>query len=114
MEGHPFMHVFDTSLGVQELKVTSPYFHNPSWLDIDPGNDYADSGYAIKNKESEWMHPISEIINSLIDAGLKIEFFHEHPMIGLKLWSFMEKGKDNYWHVKNDVLPLIFSIKASK
>jgi SAM-dependent methyltransferase len=114
MEGHPFMSVFDNSPDVKELKVKHSYYNNPDWLNQNPGNDYADSSYAIKNKESEWMHPLSEIINSLIQAGLKIEFLHEYPMLFFKQFSFMEKGKDGYWHLKGDKLPQIFSLKATK
>jgi SAM-dependent methyltransferase len=114
MEGHPFMSVFDNSPDAKGLSVKNPYFNNPDWINIDPGNDYADPGYAIKNKESEWMHPLSEIINSLIQAGLKIEFFNEYPMIFCKVFPFMEKDKDGYWRIKGDKLPQIFSLKASK
>jgi ubiquinone/menaquinone biosynthesis C-methylase UbiE len=114
MEGHPFMSVFGNGPDVKDLQVKNPYFHNPEWLEMNPGNDYADSSYAIKNKESEWMHPVSEILNSLIDAGLKIEFFHEHPMIFFKVLPFMVQDKDGYWRLKDDLLPQIFSLKASK
>jgi SAM-dependent methyltransferase len=114
MEGHPFMSVFDNGPNAKELCVTNPYFNNPEWLDLDPGNDYADPGYAIKNSESEWMHPLSEIINSLINAGLKIEFFHEYPMIFFKALPFMEQDNEGYWRLKGDMLPQIFSIKAVK
>jgi len=114
MEGHPFMSVFDNSHVVKELKPKYSYFNNPDWINETPGNDYADSSYKVKHSTSEWMHPLSEIINSLIQAGLKIEFLHEYPMLFFKQFSFMEKGKDGYWHLKDDKLPQIFSIKASK
>jgi hypothetical protein len=114
MEGHPFMSVFDNSPDAKELTVRYSYFNNPEWIDEVSGNDYADSSYAIKNHQNEWMHSLSEIINSLIQAGLKIEFFHEHPMIFFKALPFMVKDKDNYWRLKGDILPQIFSLKATK
>jgi SAM-dependent methyltransferase len=114
MEGHPFMSIFDNTPKAPELKLKYSYFNNPDWLDEDPGNDYADSSYIVKNGTSEWMHPLSEIINSLIQSGLKIEFLHEYPMLFFKQFSFMVKGKDGYWHLKGDKLPQIFSLKATK
>ena len=114
MEGHPFMSVFDNSPEATELKVKYSYFNAPEWIDEEPGYDYADSTYAIKSRQNEWMHPLSEIINSLIQAGLKIDFLHERPMIFFKALPFMVKGKDKYWHLKGDKLPQIFSLKATR
>jgi SAM-dependent methyltransferase len=114
MEGHPFMNVFDNSPEAKELTIKNSYFHAPEWLDQEPGNDYADNTYAVKSNESEWVHPLSEIINSLINAGLKIDFFHEHPMLFFKCFPGMVQDKDGYWRLEGDKLPQTFSIKASK
>ena len=62
-----------------------------------------------------WMHPVSEILNSLIGAGLHIEFFHEFPE------NFYDSGgmellkeKRLYAYPYNrEKYPISFSLKAS-
>ena len=114
MEGHPLMNIFDNSTDAKELKVKYSYFNNPEWLNEDPGNDYADSRFKAKHGTSEWTHSLGEIVNSLVDAGLKIDSLHEYPMLFFKQFSFMTQDKDGYWHLQGDKLPQIFSPKATK
>ncbi len=114
MEGHPFMNVFDNSHEAKELKVMWSYFNNPEWLELPPDGDYTDRDAHVINGTCEWTHSLGDIINGLVQAGLKIEFLHEYSMIPYKVFPFMVKGKDNFWHLEGDKLPQIFSIKASK
>ncbi len=114
MEGHPFMNVFNNSKNMTRLEAMWPYFNNPEPTYWEPEGDYADPTNIWTKGSYEWTHPLSEIINSLIGAGLKIEFLHEYPMIFFKHFPFMQKGKDGFWHLEGDRLPLVFSIKARK
>jgi SAM-dependent methyltransferase len=114
MEGHPFMNVFNNSKNMTRLEATWSYFHNPEPIYWEPEGDYADPTNIWTKGTYEWTHPLSEIINSLIGAGLKIEFLHEYPMIFFKHFPFMQKGEDNYWHLEGDRLPLVFSLKVTK
>jgi SAM-dependent methyltransferase len=114
MEGHPFMNVFDNSKTATHLDVTQPYFHDPEPIKWSWEEDYADPSFIGKHSSYEWSHSLGEIVNALIKAGLKIEFLHEHTAIFFKQFPFMQKGKDNFWHLEGDKLPLVFSIKASK
>ena len=114
VEGHPFSTVFDNSKTATKLEVTIPYFHNPEPIYWEPEGDYADPTYTGFNGTYEWMHPIGDIVNALIQAGLKIEFLHEFPVGFWKAMPFMVKNKDGAWHLEGDKLPLIFSLKATK
>lgn len=113
-EQHPFSYVFDNESGTKKLEVTAPYFHNPKPIKWAPGNDYADPTFTSSHSTYEWSHPIGEIADALIGAGLKIEFLHEFPFVCYKAMPFMHQGKDGYWRIKGDPIPLTFSIKASK
>jgi hypothetical protein len=59
---------------------------------------------------------MSEIVDSLINAGLKIEFLHEYPFISYERFSKMEQGENRWWRFKNKniEIPLTFSIRAKK
>jgi SAM-dependent methyltransferase len=113
-EGHPFMMVFDESPNATELKVKYSYFHGPEPDKWEPEGDYAEPDAVVTHGSYEWPHKMSDIINNLIDAGLKIEFFHEFPMIFFKRFPFLEQDDDGRWHLKGDNLPLTFSIKATR
>ena len=51
-------------------------------MTVDPpgSGDYADPTHHGKLAGHEWIHAVSEIIGSLLEAGLQIEFFHEFPL----------------------------------
>jgi SAM-dependent methyltransferase len=114
MEGHPFMNVFDNSKTATQLSVTQSYFHSPEPTHWAPEGDYADPSFVGTQHSYEWTHSLGDVINGLIQAGLKIEFLHEHKAIFFKQFPFMTKGEDNYWHLEGDKLPLVFSLKATK
>jgi SAM-dependent methyltransferase len=113
-EGHPFACVFDNSAGVKTLQVKVPYFFNKEPIRWEPDADYADDSFTGAQAEYEWMHPIGDIVNALINAGLRIEFLHEFPYICYKAHPLMIQGKDGLWRLKGDLLPQTFSIKATK
>jgi SAM-dependent methyltransferase len=114
-ESHPFAHVFDDE-NSSEFRIRHPYFLKEPML-FDGDSSYAVSYFETKNTASyEWMHPVSEIINSLINVGLSIEYFEEYPYMFGKHFEFLEKGIDGFWHLpsgRGDI-PLMFSLKARK
>jgi SAM-dependent methyltransferase len=66
----------------------------------------------------EWIHPLGDIINGLIAAGLAISYLHEHEEIA---WQFAPcmvpiNGKRRMWRLPDTLprLPLSFSLKAMK
>ena len=126
LEGHPFSCVFDDSPGVTEPTVRYSYFHTPEPKKWEPECDYTSSAKGslnwidedpdavVTHGSYEWTHSMSDIINALISAGLKIEFLHEHPYIFYKCMPFMESDDGRTWRLPGDKLPLIFTLKASK
>jgi len=113
MESHPFLWVFDDES--DDLKVRYPYFHGKApteWPADYP--DYSDSGYTVKSPSWEWQWTMSEILNALIENGLKIEFLHEHSVIPWKALPCMIKDDKGFWKlpVDKNYLPLMFSIRA--
>lgn len=113
-ESHPFSTVFDNTAGATKLNVTVPYFHQKEPIAWEPEGDYADPAFTSTTGTWEWMHPIGDIVNALITAGLRVEFLHEFPYVCYKAMPFMKQDKDGNWRLDGDPLPLTFSIKAIK
>ncbi len=114
---HPFASIFDDEDSATDLQVKYPYFQDREPLKFEFEGSYASGDPSIGiNPSYEWNHPISEIFNVLIDAGLTIEFFHEFPITRFKAFPFMvEKGLGSWVLPENkDLIPLMFSLKATK
>ncbi|MHA2010117.1 MAG: methyltransferase domain-containing protein [Promethearchaeota archaeon] len=117
-EIHPFSMVFDNETkDIQNLQLYYNYFHDAIPFEFVADGSYASDGSKIEpKKEYEWAHSISDIINSLIDAGLRIEFLNEYPYTVWKQFPFAERGPDGYYRLKNQKaeIPLLFTLKATK
>ena len=115
-EFHPFAWVLDDG-HPSELKVKYSYWHTEKPQLYRPVGSYADRNAVVENKDSyEWAHPISDIINSLNHAGLKIEEIKEYPYCVDPLFHFMQKDSEgNFRFINKDYqIPLMFSVKAKK
>lgn len=119
-EGGVFYIVEEHPLGgalVQEdgkLIAAEPYFDvGPTEC---PGDGtYADLTATLSVPSYQWQHSLSDVINALADAGLRIEFLHEFPSCGWQRLPSMERREDGYWHLPDrDDLPFLFSLRARK
>ena len=73
VEFHPVVWMFD-----DEFKyIQYSYFNKEIIIEENEGS-YADRNADIKNISYGWNHDLSEILNALIQAGLKIEVFNEY------------------------------------
>jgi len=115
-DSHPFLNVFDNEREARNLIVRYSYFHKAEPMRWEPDGSYADRSAKVKNPTFEWTHSLSDIINSLIAAGLRIDFLHEFPVLFHDHFSFMEKGRDGSWRLKGkrETIPLMFSLRATK
>lgn len=113
VEQHPAGNVFAEQGG--ELVAAEPYFDVGPFVETTDGS-YADRTAVLRSKTShEWQHPLSDVINALVGAGLRIEFLHEFPFCMFQRLPSMVKGEDGWWRVPGrDDLPFLFSLKASK
>jgi SAM-dependent methyltransferase len=110
---HPFASIFNNADEASELAIQYPYFRQEIILSSG-GQDYADPSYKNEHYNAEWIHTVDSIVGSLIEAGLQIEFFHEHSSCPWQMFPFCEPVGPKSWHIKDDLIPLIFSLKARK
>jgi hypothetical protein len=81
--------------------------------------NYADPESDYEGVEYSWIHSMGDIVNALIQAGLRIEFLHEHHFsVEASMWKGMERGDDGYYRFRDPKqrqgVPLMFSIRARK
>ncbi len=115
-EGHPFLWTFDENSA--NFQITYPYFTREALL-FTTENTYADKNAKVQNTtEYNWNHTFSEIICSLIEAGLRIDFLHEYPFCAWDCLPAMQPDTDRWYRItdpaKATMIPLTFTLKATK
>jgi len=116
MEIHPLFYIFDDDKQ-GELKIKYPYFPGEKpilWDDDTP--DYSNGEYIPKNPTYDWTWSLGEILTSLIEAGLKIEFLHEYDRLFYKGLPDMVKDEEGWWILPEykGMLPLTFTLRSKK
>lgn len=116
-EGHPAALVLDDAApghdGMPGWYV--PYFHRGP-LVFDDARDYANETARLRNARTyEWLHPLGEIVDALLVAGLTLRWLHEHDAVPWRMFrrlvrdaSGMYRWPDRPW------LPLAFSLRAER
>ncbi len=118
-EAHPFARVMDDEQAPEcPPRLRYPYFHTtePMQFPGDDSGDYADPDARVGVPHCEWWYTIGDVINSLIEAGLRLEFLHEFDFVSYQSHPFLKQGKDGRWRYPKapETLPLTFSLKATK
>jgi SAM-dependent methyltransferase len=115
LEYHPFANIFENAKNSSELTVTYPYFDKKA-VRFDNDTAYADPGHTLQNPSHEWFYSLSEVVNSLINAGLEIEFIHEFPFCNYAKFPCMRKNDAGWWVLEGKYaeIPLMFSIRAKQ
>lgn len=118
VEFHPMAWIFDDAPGVEDLHVKFPYFGSGGPLRLEFDGTYAAPQAKMEHRTTfDFPHSLGEIVTSLIDAGLRIEFLHEFPFSTYRfIPSLMEEISRNEARlIKHDgCVPLLYSIKATK
>jgi SAM-dependent methyltransferase len=116
-EGHPAALVLDDLRrqpdGLPGL--TYPYFGGAA-LEIDDPSDYADATARLANSRTrEWLHPLGSVVTALLQAGLRLDFLHEHDAVPWRMFGAMVQGADSLWRWPAEpLLPLSYSLGATR
>lgn len=114
-EGHPVAECFD-QVG-EEIKPAF-YWRTPQSepLSFDEEISYAGTEPIRNTRTYEWIHPISDVLNALIGAGLTIKRFTEHETLPWKLFPMMVPAGDSLFRLPDHipVFPLSYSLDAAK
>jgi SAM-dependent methyltransferase len=116
-EGHPAALVLDDQAPQTDGRpgFFVPYFHSEP-LDFDDPTDYADSTARLTNSVTrEWIHPLGSVVSSLIAAGLRLDWLHEHDAVTWRMFACLTQGEDRLYRWPDKPwLPLAYSLQATK
>lgn len=114
MDGHPMFHSLDDEAPPSELRLRYPYFPGPP-MPWESDGTYATAAKLEHRQTVEYQHSLGEIVTSLIDAGLQIEFLHEFNYSGHAALPNMTRSDDGLYRLPGDsLLPFLFSLRAHK
>ncbi|OIO92866.1 MAG: hypothetical protein AUJ96_31475 [Armatimonadetes bacterium CG2_30_66_41] len=120
---HPFAAILEAPKGGRRPEPAYDYFNGGKSLRIESaGGTSADPSAATAHRVTyQWLHPLQEVLGSLLDAGLRLDYLHEFPFTFYNLYYYenehlMRQDEDGWWHPVDSPnrLPLMFSVKASK
>ena len=111
VEFHPIVWMFDYLNGKQVMKYG--YMQDEAIYEEYEGT-YANQDSKITSKEYGWNHGLSEVVNALIEAGLKIDYLNEYDESPYNVLPDLVETKSGNYATKDKLYPLIFEIKATK
>lgn len=115
-ESHPALQCFDWIEG----HIAPAYdWRTPKDKPIseDVPTTYTGAADVLENKRTfSWIHPLSDILNAIIGAGLALEWLNEHAALTWKLFPTMNESADGLYRLPLDQpqLPLAFSLMARR
>ena len=96
------MHPYLQKLPPLRFQTTTAYTANETKLEV--------------TENHEWFHPIGEVVTSLVKAGLRLEFLHEHPEIPWRATPYLVISEPGQCRIPHNWpnIPLSSSLKAVK
>lgn len=111
IEFHPIVWMFDYE---QDPPIMRYGYMQDEAIYEEYEGTYANTSSKMISKEYGWNHGLSEVINSLIEAGLQIEYLNEYDESPYNVLPDLEQTKSGMYVTKDKLYPLLFEIKAIK
>jgi SAM-dependent methyltransferase len=116
-EAHPVPYVFDDSTRTPDGMPGwfAPYLSRTPMM-LENAEDYADPSARLRNSRTyEWLHPLSDVVMGLIEAGLRIDLLHEHDRVAWRMFDcLVETPEGDYRWPDKPWLPLAYSLRATR
>lgn len=111
VEFHPVVMLFDHDFE----KIAYRYFNSGPIIETETGT-YADRNASMSQENVTWNHSLSEVVNSLIKAGLEIRRLDEHDYSPYNCFNRTKKIADRKYRIEHldDKIPMVYSIVAQK
>ena len=116
-EGHPAAYAFDDRAAQPDGKpgFFVPYFTRDAVV-VEETHDYVDETAAVVNAATHtWIHPLGTLVTALIEAGMRLDWLHEHDAITWRMFEQLVEGGDGQFRWPDKPwLPLSFSLRATR
>ena len=78
--------------------------------------DYADPNARLENATThQWLHPLGAVVTALIEAGLRLDWLHEHDAITWRMFACQVEDTDGLYRWPDKPwLPLSYSLQATR
>ena len=128
-EGHPVLFTMDPERQDGLLVARERYFELPEPASGESTRTYVDGPPFEPLRNHEWNHGVGELVTALVDAGLRLDFVHEHREVPWQALPWMEPvgpslpGADGryqsrrMWRLpepQRDLVPLMLSLRATR
>jgi len=112
VEGHPFVQVLES--GAAGLLVARDYFDAGPQVEDYPYT-YTDGPALSHSRQVEFQHGLGEIVTSLVQAGLRIEFLHEYDFESFGRFGSLLRREDGTYRFPpgQPRVPMMYSLRAS-
>ncbi|WP_340154646.1 class I SAM-dependent methyltransferase [uncultured Winogradskyella sp.] len=111
VEFHPIAWMFDYTDGKSEMKY---HYSQDDVIYDEYEGTYANQDSKMISKEYGWNHGLSEVVNSLIEAGLTIDCLNEYDESPYDVFPDLVKTDSEMYKIKDQKFPMIFELKATK
>jgi 2-polyprenyl-3-methyl-5-hydroxy-6-metoxy-1,4-benzoquinol methylase len=110
-EFHPVLCMFDEPFS----RISESYFNQKTIVTKCEGT-YANRDAPISNTSVEWNHSISDVLQALINHGLRIDIIQEFDYSPYECFLNSVKTPDGFYQIKGleKKLPMIYAVKATK
>lgn len=110
-EFHPVVWMYDYKFE----EIAYSYFNREPIIEELDGT-YADKEAEMKMKEVGWNHPLSDVMQSLIEAGLTIEVFKEYDWAAYDCFNNTVEVAEGKWQIKGKEgkMPMMYALRAVK
>lgn len=92
------------------------YFRSGGDIFEDTGS-YADPDAATEhNVIVDFVHPLSEVVQALLDVGFELELMREFPFTLFERFPFLEEREERVWFMPSDrpEIPLMYSLRLCR
>jgi len=99
------------------LVVETAYFETDEPAAYDDTFTYTDGPPMTNHRDYEWGHGLGEVVTAVADAGLRLDFLHEHREAPWQPFTFMEPVPGaRMWRLADrpERLPMMYSLRATK
>ena len=111
VEFHPIAWMFDYTVSPPVMKYG---YQQKEAIYEEYEGTYADKNSKMGSKEYGWNHSLGEVITSLSEAGIHIEYLKEHDASPYDIFPRLVKNGEGLFGLPNKIYPLIFEVKAVK